>query len=98
MQRLQVINLESLLIEYQWCWTPPPGAKARHDFATLAARLKSCPDTMLPIGTLLKRLQIHDGFEDGLGLGQDGVFQNRLVGDEGVKRADAADRGIKIVE
>jgi len=45
MQRLQVINLESLLIGYQWCWTPSPGTKARHDFATLAARLKSFPDT-----------------------------------------------------
>ena len=33
-----------------------------------------------------------------VGLGQDGVFQHRLVGDEGVHGADAADRRVEIVE
>ena len=46
----------------------------------------------------LKRLQIEDGFEDGVGLGEDGVFQDGLVGDEGVESADAADGGVEGVE
>ena len=32
----------------------------------------------------LIRLQIHDRFEDGVGLGEDGVFQDGLVGDVGI--------------
>ena len=39
-------------------------------------------------------LQIEDGFEDDSGLGEDGVFQDGLVGDEGVHGSDAADGGV----
>ena len=28
------------------------------------------------------RLEAHDGFEDGVGLGEDGVFEDGLVGDK----------------
>ena len=52
-------------------------------------------DATLP---LLIRLQIEDGFEDGVGLGKDGVFQDGLVGDEGIHGADAADGGVEVFE
>jgi hypothetical protein len=41
---------------------------------------------------------VRNGFEDGVGLGEDGVFQDGLVGDEGVHGADAADGGVEGVE
>ena len=44
------------------------------------------------------RLEAEDGFEDGVGLGEDYVFQDGLVGDEGVHGADAADGGVEEIE
>src|ERR1017187_6187206 len=41
------------------------------------------------------RLQIPDRFEDRFGLGEDGVFEDGLVGDEGVHGSDAADGGVE---
>src|ERR1035441_4992314 len=43
-------------------------------------------------------LQINDRFEDGVGLGENRVFQDGLVGDEGIQRADTANRRVERVE
>jgi hypothetical protein len=39
-----------------------------------------------------------DGGDEGVGLGEDGGFELRLVADSGIKRADAADGGVELIE
>ena len=58
------------------------------------AQMAESTDTKPAIELLLIRLQIDNGFEDVIGLGEDGVFEDGLVGDEGVHGADAADGGV----
>ena len=47
-------------------------------------------------GWLVLRQQEH-GFVEIFGLGEDGVFEEGLVGDEGVERGDAADGSVERV-
>ncbi len=79
------------------CQAPPVGQETHRTAdlevgATNLSALAIC--RRYKYGKDLIRPQIHNRFEDGLRLGEDGVFEDRLVGDVGVHSADAADRGV----
>ncbi len=46
----------------------------------------------------LEGCEVGHGAVEVFGLGEDGVFEHGLVGDEGVHGGDAADGGVEVVE
>jgi hypothetical protein len=53
------------------------------------------PDRLATDASVLR--QQEHGFVEVFGLGEDGVFEEGLVGDEGVERGDAADGSVERV-
>ncbi len=77
-----------------FCGLPPIGQKRRCSMDGAQFHFSRVGNG----GGRLIGFEVDDGFQDGFGLGEDGVFEDGLVGDEGVHGADAADGGVKGVE
>ena len=56
------------------------------------------PRWLGPFEVTLVGVQLRNSFENGIGLRQNCVFKDRLVGDKGIHGADALHRSVELVE